>query len=63
MRNNVADVIHTGEVHNKALKAKTKARVCARAVTTKIQVILVIVGVHAKLNNALLQKLKTVFSL
>ncbi len=46
----------------KALKAKAKARVCARAITTKIQVILIVVGIHTKLNNALFQKLKTIFS-
>ena len=63
MRQDIANVIDTRQIHDQALEAKTKASMAAGSVTAQITVVAILLGIHAQFFNALLEKLKALFTL
>jgi len=60
---NITDVTHTGQIHNASFKAKTKARVSYGAVSSQIQIEIVVLLVQTKLLHSLLQQLQLILTL
>src|SRR5699024_3818857 len=63
VREHIADVAYTGEVHNHALEAQAVAGVLRAAVAAQIQVPPVILGLHAQLFDAALQQVQPLLAL
>jgi len=59
----VADVLHTREVHDHTLEAEAEARMLDAAVTAQIEIPAIIAHIHAKFCDALLQHLHALFTL
>ena len=63
MRDDVADVAHARQVHDEALEAQAIAGVLARAIAAKVEVVLVLLGVHAEVGDALLEQVEALLAL
>ena len=50
--NHIADVAHTGQVHDAALKAKTEARVPSRTILAQIKIEAIVFGFQSELVHA-----------
>lgn len=63
VREDVADVVDAGEVHDEALEAQAEAGVVAGAVAAEVQVVLVLVLLHAELLDAALEDVEALLAL
>ena len=59
----VPDVAHAGEVHDAALKAQTVARVTGGAVLAQVEIEGIVLRLHAKFFDAVLQDVEVVLTL
>ena len=53
IRNHVADIAHTREIHHAALKAEAESRMAGRPVFSQIQIIIILLHIHTELLHAL----------
>lgn len=63
VREDVADVVDAGEVHDEALEPQAEAGVVAGAVAAEVQVVLVLVLLHAELLDAALEDVEALLAL
>ena len=63
VRQDVADVAHTGQIHDQALEAQTVAGVLAGTVAAQVKVVLVLLGIHAQVLDAGFEQIQALLAL